>query len=180
MDRNMLKSLLLCLVSTSAFALDIPDLHRVHNVRAPQGKTAGAAYCTLASLETLGRIHQIKSLYGAVEKEIKSSPEGWRGHDENVEWKLKSLGVKFYNQRHGNYSTTLLERYADSHGVVVTFKPGDFVDGDHSVVVVEYGEVVYWYDSSRPTSDGPRKLWKASREAFRRNWAGNSIVVWRE
>jgi hypothetical protein len=160
----MLRALLLCLLCSPCFALDIPQEKRARNP---------GSFCTWTCLSVLGKVHGIKALDGIEERQKRDYPEGFPGWDMLVRGRLKSLKVKHLYQDHGETSQELLEKYADSQGVVVSLKEGNpHSKGCHSVLVTQWGDTVWFFDPNHP-----ERLWHCERRWMNLWWTGQACVV---
>jgi hypothetical protein len=164
----------------AAFAIEIPTNCRVAN--------QDPGYCCWASLETLGRTHDITSLYDLVENRKKDPdnliaygsgptksyvvhPKNY-GYDYALRAKLTSLKVNFWMEDTGNTDRTLL-KYANSHGCLVGVKPGARSEGGHGIILTHYDDkIVRFYDCNNPND-----MWEGSRQWFDFWWSGMVIVV---
>jgi len=165
----------LFLVGSPAWALDIPQEHRVSN-RSP-------GYCCWACLETVGNCHNISALRDLVERRSKEpdvfvwNGYAWirchrnRGYMWAVREKLNSLGVAYRSQSSGNFNRKLL-RQADDFGCVVGMRAGAFGE-PHAILLTHYSDTeIKFYDTNHP-----RKIFVATREWFDYYWDGMAIVI---
>ena len=161
-------ALLMILCGTSA-AIDIPPESRVRNI---------GPRCTWAAIETLARARTIPRLLGLLDRRTKTTGSQ-EGFDTLVEAQLESDAVPFINERHGSFNRDTLDRYANSHGIVLSMKAGTIwvtrtpLWGPHSIALTKYSaDSVQFYCPNNPS-----KLWTAPRSWFDAGWMGNAIVL---
>ena len=176
--RRILAVFAVLILSLPCGAIDVAKKNQVAN--RPPG------YCCWASLETLGRHHNIKVLFDLVEKRTNDPDSyiwtwsGWvflpknAGFESTVREKLDTLKVKFQYQSTGNFDIAILKN-ATKYGVVVGVKAGALCpgSGSHAIVLTHYDdEKVEFYD---PNTQGD--TWQAPREWFDFWWDGMAIFV---
>ena len=160
------------LLCSPALAIDLPEECRVAN-RGP--------LCAWASLETLGNLHGIEQLKGLRDYRYTKRPNE-KAFDPVVKAELERRGVRFAMTPNLSYNRSLLERYADSHGVMVALRPNSgWSIYCHAVVINHYDAdkagAVEFYCSDKRQSGGVKGTWKAPRVWFDRAWQGGSVVV---
>jgi hypothetical protein len=166
---------------STLFAIDLEKQCRVPNQE--------PGYCAWASIETLGRKHQIESLINLVEKrkldsdfvftkttatgeEVVTRPKHV-GCDRSIEAKLKELGVKYQFQNTGNKDFKILELNGTRLGCMVGVQKGARGPAAHCIVVTKFNDKeVEFYDCNQP-----KTLWTGSREWFDYHWTGLAVVV---
>lgn len=115
--------------------LPLPEECRARNV---------GPNCRWACIDAAVKVNKIESLFGKYrEKWLATS--GAIGPATNTavqEWVKDTKHV--FSADH-NYD---LLTYADTHGVVISFKPGTPGFGHHTVFLIGYGEYCYFYDSN--------------------------------
>lgn len=175
-----MRAFLFVLLSASqAFSWEVPSRHRVPN--RPPG------YCAWASLETIGRCHNIGPLVGLVDARSKD-PGDWlqtrfgaqffgphAGLEATIGPKLTKLKVKHKVQWTDDKDTVILKS-ANTLGVVAGFKEGAFgafQTEPHAVVLTHIDDKrVEIYDCSRP-----KAMYYGSRQWFNENWTGFAVSV---
>lgn len=167
--------LLLALIAfcSLAFAVDIPDEHRIKNV---------GGYCTWSSIGTVAKHLGIERLQNvAAERWYAKDGQPDPGYDEDIIAELDSRKIKYeIRKQWSNSDVSLLEQYADKYGVVVSLIQGNpWSIGCHTIVVTAFNrETVEFYDSSRPTDDNHQPVtWACSRQWFETWWLGSSLVI---
>lgn len=162
MERTVFSVLLfLALPSVAPAEVDIPIECRVPN--RPPGR------CGWCSLETLGRRHCIKALYGLVDK----NPSRCRPKD--MEAALAARQVKYRIQARGSRSTSILT-YAirENLGAVVGFRPESSGGKGHIVTLVDFGpKQVRILDPN----DADRQVRTLDSDTFMQRWDGFALVL---
>lgn len=155
-------------LSRAASAVELPEYCRVQN-RGPM--------CAWACLETLARVHGIQQLFGLRDYRFLNKYNE-KALDPVVEAELQRLGVNYLFSKNETFDPWLLELFAESHGVMVSFKPGTWSQLCHAVIVTEYGEkqVKFWCPDATMKNGKPH-IWTAQRSWFDSAWMGNSVVV---
>jgi hypothetical protein len=98
----------------------------------------------------------------------------------DIEIELKKRKVNYLMHQEFSRKLDLLEKYADTNGVAVTFGRGNpHSVGCHMVVVTLFDDnQVEFYDNSKPLDkEGKPKIWKCNRSWFNQSWLGDSIVI---
>lgn len=168
---NALKTILIALLILLAVLVmfargfDIPPDAREKNP---------GSYCTWASIQAVGRTHDIWQLEHILREQVREYPNGFPGYEELVTGRMTSLGVNFSYSPQGKHDHTILEKYADSDGVVVSLKRGNpHSKGCHSIVLTSYNDsTVCFYDSNKPDRN-----YKCGRAWFDQWWLGDSLVI---
>jgi hypothetical protein len=125
--------------------------------------------CGWCALETLGRHHQIKDLYGLVDgHESTANPE-------DLVAVLNKLRIDYKLQNRGDHDTALLKSCcASGLGAVVGFRPLVDGGGGHIVTLVEFtDDIVKVIDSN----DQDCHVRTMSTERFLHWWDGFTLVV---
>jgi hypothetical protein len=157
--------------AVSVRAIDVPEECRVGN---------WGGRCVASSLETLGRYHGERSLYGLRNQ----SHEGVSYYE--VEHWLTSRRVPRISQPPGTYSYDTLRAYANGHGVFVSMNPGTpwgngyWLQYGHAIVLTGTDDYGVWFYCPN-TPDIIRRgswAWFAGRQGG--GWQGNAIVIWRQ
>jgi hypothetical protein len=148
----------------------------------PQARVLNkGGYCAWASLDTMARANGIRSLVGIFEDRRKSGHVNDPGYDSLIIAELKARGVRYELRPFASYDRKLLENYADQGVMVSLLRGNPWSIGCHAIVVTRYdGQLVEFYDSSKPTQGGQPKTWTCGRDWFDRWWTGASVAVFGE
>jgi hypothetical protein len=125
--------------------------------------------CGWCAVETLGRHHKIKVLFGITEK------NATRTDPEDLEEALTKLGVPFRVQHRGNLSQTILQNaIKEKLGAVVGFRELHPGAGGHIVTLIDFGpKEVRVIDSN----DADRRTRTMSLDRFLFWWDGFALVL---
>lgn len=174
----MIRVVFLLLICSSAMAIDLPDECRISN-RGPM--------CAASSLETLARRHGVESLYGFrdvwYEKYAKGeAPKAW---DWAIRGSLDKRHVNYLMTDQYSYDRRLLDKYANSHGVMVALKANTgWSVFCHAIIVTTIDDSgLEFYCSDRPKNASKHGTWRCSNKWFfgtdgkNGAWQGGSVVV---
>jgi hypothetical protein len=159
--RNIFAVALLA-VTAPAFAIQLRSSSFVPNE---------GGYCTWASLDTLGRHHDLHYVKGLLQRRrnwVRTAIDP--GYTSAVKAQLDVLNVDYILHDDGAFDRAALTKYTKSHGCVVTLMAGSGF-GCHSVVLCEYDERVTFFD---PNS---KRLWHGTKAWFDTYWSGNMVVL---
>lgn len=176
----------LCLFTTVSQAIDLDIKHRVKNK--PPG------YCAWASLEALGRHHQIEPLYDLLEKRTKDLDETIvengklvvltknLGYQTAIEKKLNSLKVRFKFQRENKNDLSLLKQ-SDTHGCMAVIKayclnyPKEHPQNQpHVVLLTGFNETdIQFFDCNFP-----QHIFLGKRVWFDQSWSGTAFTIYKD
>jgi len=125
--------------------------------------------CGWCALETLGRHHKIKPLFGIVEDHATTA------NPEDLTDFLDKVKVRYQFQKRGEVSTTILRNACDKgFGAVVGFRPLQEGAGGHIVTLVDFtDDTVKVIDPN----DQDGRVRTMPRERFLHWWDGFTIVV---
>jgi hypothetical protein len=170
------------LLTASAGAIDLLPEHRVHNI---------GNYCGWSSLESLANYHDIEGLKGLLKRVRQWDIDEKHQYvsvcyDHVMEEYLTRYKVPHKITKQWSMDRTLLEEYANTHGVAVALQAGNpHSIGCHMIVLTHYDSEpdgkVKFYDSSKPLDkSGKPKTWECGRGWFDRYWLGNACVIFRD
>jgi hypothetical protein len=155
------------LLASTANAVELPEAVRIPN---------WGGYCTWACLGTLAKRHGWPYPVQNIMREVwtkNGQLPAYAGYDHRIERELQAAGVLYLMRPQFSYDRTLLEHFAESHGVQFAFAIGTPGIGCHSCVCVSYGpDVVKYYDPNRP-----KTIMQVDRAFFDRWWLGSSVVI---
>lgn len=181
MKRISLYFLLLVFICSNLCAIDLELTARVAN-QAP-------GYCVWASLESLGRKHEIEPLYDLLNKR-KNDPDfifyktvdgnqiqviqpKHVGSDASIIDKLDQLKIKYKIQNTGDKDIAILEEYGNAWGCMIGVKKGARGPEAHCIVLTKINDKeIEFYDCNQKD-----KTWIASREWLDYYWTGLAVVV---
>lgn len=170
--------LLLC---SPCLAIDIPKEDVVVNER--------PGLCMWASLETLGRYHGIKKLYGLKNTRKNPQTEIWKlpeyknvpyyfvrayGYPFMVNYEFQKMKVPLIHQQRGNYNRNICKK-ANQIGAVVCLNRGSDINPreHHAVILTEYtDDYVKIVDTNTPN-----KVLEKSRDWFDYWWNGEAFAL---
>jgi hypothetical protein len=158
---DVLLAILCLLPSTAQAEVKIARENRVRN------RSEGR--CAWCALETLGRHHGIRALFGLADKHAS------RPKPADLEAVLDELRIDYRTQPVGSRSTTIL-RYAirENLGAIVGFREFAPGQGPHMVTVVDFGtEEVRVIDSN----DADGRVRTMSLKRFLSWWDGFALVL---
>jgi hypothetical protein len=151
----------LLLIPGALAEVNIDPANRIRN--RPPGR------CGWCALETLGRHHQIKDLYGLVDAHESTA------NPEDLVAVLDKLKLHYKLQNRGDRDTVLLKSCcASGLGAVVGFRPLVEGGGGHIVTLVEFTEDVVKVIDSNDQDCHVRTM---STERFLHWWDGFTLVV---
>lgn len=152
-----ISAIFVALLASYSFSVEIPKDVRIKN--RPPG------ICTWASLETIGRLHGIKSLYNLAEAQYKAGV--YPGDEDSIARQLNALGVKFKMQSRGNDDREILKKYATKQGCMIGMHKM------HVLVLSHYDDKkVEFYDTNYKDV-----VWEATRAWFDQNFDGFVVVI---
>jgi hypothetical protein len=124
--------------------------------------------CRWACIDTAVKLNKISCLRSKYRERwlITNGKIGAATNEAVAEW-IKDSNYVFDTDH--NYD--LLAKYAETHGVVISFKAGTPGLGFHTVFLIGYGEYCYFYDSN----DGIVKERKLS--FIKEWWWGDSLIL---
>lgn len=151
----------------------------------------GTGYCSWCSLEMIGRRHNIKALFGLVERrrQIRKWDEAKQqwieyGGAEVTELskELEKLKIHHYVQPAGTKKTVILE-YANTVGVVVSLQDYPAAGDHHSILLTSWNETddvtfidcnELWLKTSGEVIPQTRQ---ASSKWFNKHWTGAALTL---
>lgn len=162
----------------TAVGLDVPKECFTQNVG---GRCWWAAMQTIAKARSLGKLETV------FDRRLKAYPNiaADVGSDKLIDAQLTHDEADFVREKHGTFNLETLAKYADSHGVIVTMRPGtNWIRHDrsrppprlqvsHAIAIVGWnGETLRFF-----CSDNPQKIWESPVSWFKDGWQGDSVVV---
>lgn len=175
--RTLIAFLLLC---SSSLAIDISKEDVIKNEK--------PGLCMWASLETLGRYHGIKKVYGLKNTRKTPKQEVWKlpeynnvpyyftrafGYPFMVNYEFKKLDIPIKHQRRGIYDRNICKK-ANKIGAAICLERGSDINPHecHVVILTEYtDDYVRFVDTNTPD-----RVIKKSREWFDYWWNGEAFA----